>query len=151
MTPKQRADYGFARVRDAAYEAVMELWRRRSAEGMTQAQLADALGGDAGWLSRNLKGPGNWTLKTIGRLVDALDGEIELRVYGLEDQLPSRPNYHAYAEYEINTPTQISSFVRANAAPIVWKTTAVPIDLQAIGAVLPNENAPVQITIGSGR
>src|SRR5882672_11283893 len=82
MTPEQRADYGASRVRDAAYDAVMDLWRRRKSEGMTQTQLADALGGDAGWLSRNLRGPGNWTLRTVGRLVEALNGEVELKVHG---------------------------------------------------------------------
>jgi transcriptional regulator with XRE-family HTH domain len=105
MTPDERADYGFARVRDAAYDAVMDLWRRRKAEGMTQAQLADALGGDTGWLSRNLKGPGNWTLRTVGRLVEALNGEVELKVHGLEDPLPALPNYHAYVGYEPQTAT----------------------------------------------
>jgi transcriptional regulator with XRE-family HTH domain len=105
MTPNERADYGFARVRDAAYDAVMDLWRRRKAEGMTQAQLADALGGDTGWLSRNLKGPGNWTLRTVGRFVEALNGEVELKVHGLEDPLPVPPNYHAYVRYEHQTAT----------------------------------------------
>lgn len=105
MTSDQKADYGFARVRDAAYDAVMELWRRRKAEGMTQSQLADALGGDAGWLSRNLRGPGNWTLRTVGRFVEALNGEVELKVHGLEDPLPVPPNYHAYIGYEPQTVT----------------------------------------------
>jgi len=105
MTTDQRADYGFARVRDAAYDAVMELWRRRKAEGMTQSQLADALGGDAGWLSRNLRGPGNWTLKTVGRFVEALNGEVELKIHGLEDPLPVPQNYHAYIGYEPQTVT----------------------------------------------
>jgi transcriptional regulator with XRE-family HTH domain len=100
MAPDQKADYGFARVRDAAYDAVMELWRRRKAEGMTQAELAHAIGGDAGWLSRNLRGPGNWTLRTVGRLAEALNGEVEVKVHGLEDPLPVPPNYHAYVGYE---------------------------------------------------
>jgi transcriptional regulator with XRE-family HTH domain len=108
MTPSERADYGVARVRDAAYDAVMDLWRRRKAEGMTQTQLADALGGDTGWLSRNLRGPGNWTLKTVGRLVEALNGEVELKVHALQDPLPVPPNYHAYIGYE---PPQTATFL----------------------------------------
>jgi len=100
MNSDERSDYGFARVRDAAYDAVMDLWGRRKAEGMTQAQLADALGRDTGWLSRNLRGPGNWTLKTVGRFVEALNGEVELKVHGIEDPLPTPPNYHAYVGYE---------------------------------------------------
>jgi transcriptional regulator with XRE-family HTH domain len=117
MTPSQRADYGFSRVRDVAYDAVMDLWRRRKAEGMTQAQLADALGGDAGWLSRNLRGPGNWTLRTVGRFVEALNGEVELKVHGLEDPLPSPPNYHAYIGYEPEiTTTSSKSTILAKAS-----------------------------------
>ncbi|MGA2056877.1 MAG: helix-turn-helix transcriptional regulator [Bradyrhizobium sp.] len=100
MSANERDDYGFARVRDAAYDGVMDLWRRRKDQGMTQAQLADALGGDAGWLSRNLRGPGNWTLRTVGRFVQALNGEVEFKVHGLEDPLPVRSNYHAYVGYE---------------------------------------------------
>jgi transcriptional regulator with XRE-family HTH domain len=105
MTPDERADYGLSRVRDAAYDAVMDLWRRRKAAGMTQAQLADAMGGDTGWVSRNLRGPGNWTLRTVGRFVEALNGEVELKVHGLEDPLTVPPNYHAYVGYEPQTAT----------------------------------------------
>ncbi|WP_342728379.1 helix-turn-helix transcriptional regulator [Bradyrhizobium sp. B097] len=118
MTADQRGDYGFARVRDAAYDAVMELWRRRKAEGMTQAQLAEALGGDTGWLSRNLRGPGNWTLRTVGRFVEALNGEVELKVHGLEDPLPAPPNYHAYIGYEPHTATDL-------AATMSWPKAAI--------------------------
>jgi transcriptional regulator with XRE-family HTH domain len=109
-----RADYGFARVRDVAYDAVMDLWRRRKAEGMTQAQLADALGGDTGWLSRNLRGPGNWTLRTVGRFVEALNGEVELKIHGLEDPLPVPPNYHAYIGYE---PEIVTTSSKASMVP----------------------------------
>lgn len=118
MTADQRADYGFARVRDAAYDAVMDLWRRRKAEGMTQTELAEALGGDAGWLSRNLRGPGNWTLRTVGRFVEALNGEVELKVHGLEDPLPVLTNYHAYVGYEPEIPatTQVTSKVNLSDA-----------------------------------
>jgi transcriptional regulator with XRE-family HTH domain len=125
MTTAQRADYGFARVRDAAYDAVMDLWRRRKSEGMTQAQLAEALGGDTGWLSRNFRGPGNWTLKTVGRLVEALNGEVEIRVHALEDANPARPNYHAYVGYE---PPQI---VTRPGVPVLNEPTAPASKIQS--------------------
>jgi transcriptional regulator with XRE-family HTH domain len=121
MTPNERADYGFARVRDAAYDAVMELWGRRRAEGMTQVQLADALGGDAGWLSRNLRGPGNWTLRTVGRFVEALNGEIELKIHGMEDPLPAPPNYHAYVGYEPQAATVADAPVFGRQTPATPK------------------------------
>jgi transcriptional regulator with XRE-family HTH domain len=126
MTTSERADYGFARVRDAAYDGVMELWHRRKDQGMTQAQLAEALGGDAGWLSRNLRGPGNWTLRTIGRFVEALNGEVEFKVHGLEDPLSARPNYHAYVGYEPE--------ITATAGPAVKQR----------GCVTPSASGPVK-------
>ena len=71
-TPEQRyrREYGFARARDVAFDAVQMLWRRRRAEGMKQTDIANALGHDPAWVNRNLRGPGNWTLKTIGELVE---------------------------------------------------------------------------------
>lgn len=101
MTGEELATFGFARLRDLAFDAVQSLWRRRQAAGMTQAQLAQAIGKDTGWVSRNLRGPGNWTMKTIGAFVIGLNGEIEISVHALEDPLPIRSNYDAYCGYEI--------------------------------------------------
>ena len=95
LTPKERRDYGFARVRDAAFDAVCSLWARRQAE----ADLASAIDADAGWVSKNLRGPGNWTMRTFGAFVEALRGEAQISIRALEDPLP-RTNYHAYVEYE---------------------------------------------------
>jgi transcriptional regulator with XRE-family HTH domain len=100
MSPRDRADFGYARVRNAAYEAVQKLWRRRKENGLTQQALAESIGMDPARLSKYLNGPGNWTLRTFGELVEGLDGEAEIRVFGLEDQLSTRPNFHAYADYD---------------------------------------------------
>src|SRR5580693_642084 len=100
MSPRDRADFGYARVRNAAYEAVQKLWRRRKENGLTQQALAASIGMDPARLSKYLSGPGNWTLRTFGELVEGLDGEAEIKVFGLEDQLSTRPNFHAYADYE---------------------------------------------------
>ena len=62
-------DYGFVRLRDQAFDAVLTLWRKRKDAGVTQKELADAIGRDEGWVSRNLRAPGNWTLRTIGELI----------------------------------------------------------------------------------
>jgi hypothetical protein len=97
---RDAADYGFARARDIAFDAVHGLWRRRSAEGMKQVDIARAIGRDAAWVCRSLRGPGNWTLRTIGELVYGMNGELEIAVHGIEDPLPERPNFHAYAGYE---------------------------------------------------
>ncbi len=94
---RARMDYGFARARDLAFDAVSELWRKRQAAGMKQTDLAEKLGRDTGWLSKKLKGPGNWTLRTFGEMAEALDGEIEIRIHPLEEPAKERINYDAYA------------------------------------------------------
>ncbi|MEH2477545.1 transcriptional regulator with XRE-family HTH domain [Nitrobacteraceae bacterium AZCC 2146] len=134
LTPEQRADYGVARAKSIAFEAVLNLWRRRRDQGKTQAELAKSLGRDEGWLSKNLRGPGNWTMKTFGELVEALDGDIEIVVHGNEDTLSTTVNSHAYAGYEpqdrivltsrLFSPVPMST---GSAAPVVgassWMTT----------------------------
>jgi hypothetical protein len=92
-------DYGFARTRDIAFDAVMRLWDRRKAEGLTKAQLARNIGRDPAWVSRYLRGPGNWTLKTVGAFVVGLNGEVEINAHGLEDPIHPITNYDAYMEY----------------------------------------------------
>jgi hypothetical protein len=95
-----RGDYGFARARDLAFDAVTELWRKRRAAGTKQSDIAAILNRDPGWVSRQLSGPGNWTLRTFGELVEALDGEAEISVHPIEEAPADRTNYHAYLEYQ---------------------------------------------------
>ncbi len=97
-------DYGFARVRDIAFDAVQKLWRRRQSEGMKQTDLAVKLGRDTAWVSRKLSAPGNWTLRTLGEFAHALDGEAKIEIVGLEDQLNLRSNYDAYAAHKGQMP-----------------------------------------------
>jgi len=100
LTAEQRASFGVDRIKMLAFEAVHKLWARRKAEGRTQSQLAATLGRDEGWLSRNLRGPGNWTMKTFGEMIEALDGDVEIVVRGIEDPRVDRSNDHAYAGYD---------------------------------------------------
>lgn len=104
LNPHELEAYGFALVRDAAFDAVRELWHRRQAEGMTQKDLAERIGRDPAWVSRYLKGPGNWTLRTFGAFVIALRGEAEINVFGLEDQIIGTQNSDAYSGYEPSIP-----------------------------------------------
>jgi hypothetical protein len=85
LTPRELEAFGFARARDIAFSAVRSLWRRRRSEGMTQKDLAARIGRDPAWVSRKLQGPGNWTLRTIGAFVVALNGEMEISIHALED------------------------------------------------------------------
>ncbi len=109
---RDRADYGFARARDLAFDAVQSLWHRRRSQGMKQIDIARALDREPAWVNRSLRGPGNWTLRTFGELVEALDGEIDISVHALEDPLPMAPNYHAYAGYESTAYTDTQEKVR---------------------------------------
>ncbi len=96
---RDRADYGFARLRDQVFDAVTALWRRRKAEGLTQKELAARIGRDPAWVSRNLAAPGNWTLRTAGELIQALEGEAEINVAALEDRPETPANVDAYGRY----------------------------------------------------
>jgi len=94
---QSRRDYAFARARDLAFDAVVELWRRRQSAGLKQVDFAERLGRDTGWLSKKLSGPSNWTLRTFGEMVDALDGELEIRAVPLEEPPQPKRNFDAYA------------------------------------------------------
>ena len=115
LQPREVADYGFARARDIAFDAVSALWRKRRAEGMKQIQLAKSIGRDSGWVSRNLRGPGNWTLRTLGELVEGLDGELTITVYPLESAPSRRDNYSAYHDFNIASPSPTPKGVDAGA------------------------------------
>jgi hypothetical protein len=104
LEPRQLADFGFARARDLAFDAIHTLWRRRQAEGMKQTHIVDAIGRDPGWVSRTFRGPGNWTLRTLGELVEALNGELEIIVHAKEDVPERLVNYSAYEGYHPAAP-----------------------------------------------
>lgn len=118
LTPKERREYGFLRVRDAAFDAVSALWKRRQAEGMTQAQITSAIDADGGWVSKNLRGPGNWTMKTFGAFVEALNGDVQISIRAMEDPLPVLTNYHAYIGYEPEIPVTTQRAPDVRAAPL---------------------------------
>ena len=97
LKPRQRADYGFARVRDIAFDAIRLLWDRRRVAGMKQTDLANAIGRDPAWVSRSLRAPGNWTLRTIGELAEAMDGEVEIIIHANEDAVTHNANFDVAA------------------------------------------------------
>lgn len=99
MTPDERAEYGYMRAKTLAFEALRKFWDRRRATGWQQIDIARTLGKNPGWVSRTLRGPGNLTLRSIGELVEAMDGEIEISIHSIDDPLPSRPNYSAYDDF----------------------------------------------------
>ncbi|UGY23811.1 hypothetical protein HU675_0038670 [Bradyrhizobium septentrionale] len=101
MTPKDRARYGAAVAKDAAFDAVHELWRRRHAEGLTQREAANSIGADEGWFSKQFNGPRNWTMESFGALVQSLNGSVEIVVRAIEDVVKTNlTNYDAYDEMD---------------------------------------------------
>jgi transcriptional regulator with XRE-family HTH domain len=99
LSGRDLEEYGAERIRNDAFEQVRLLWERRKTEGWTQKQVAEAIGRDPGWVSRNLSAPGNWTVRTMGAFVQGLNGEIEIRIYAIEDPLETPTNYDAYEDY----------------------------------------------------
>jgi hypothetical protein len=99
LANRNLADYGVARFRDQVFDAVLALWRRRKSAGLTQREIAERIGRDPGWVSKTLSAPGNWTLRTAGELIQALQGEAEISVAALEDPIETPSNYDAYEGY----------------------------------------------------
>lgn len=95
FTPLERRNLGCARAQHAVFDAVMELWEVRQQQGLTQAEIAEFLGRDPGWVSRTLSGPGNWTLKTLGEFIEALNGLIEIKLLRREALHPG--NFNIYS------------------------------------------------------
>lgn len=118
---KDLENFGFARARDLAYDAVQDLWQRRKAEGWTQIKLANNLNRDTGWLSKKLQGPGNWTFRTFGALVQGLEGDLQIKVHAAEDPLPIPHNYHAYVEYGMEPDIDEASSVEDEAPSVEGK------------------------------
>ncbi|MFN3623680.1 MAG: hypothetical protein ACK4TP_06405 [Hyphomicrobium sp.] len=99
LNPSELADYGQARVRDLAFDAIRELWQLRQSQGMKQVELASKLGRDPAWVSRNLRGPRNWTFKTFGAFLVALEGDLEMVAHPMEESCVGNSNYHAYVDF----------------------------------------------------
>lgn len=79
------------------YDEVLSLARQRIGNGeIRKADIADLLGKSPSWVTRTLGGPANWTLQTFAELVEALDGEYEIKVLAGEDAR-SNDNYNVYA------------------------------------------------------
>ena len=108
------AGYGYARARDRAFAAVRDLWRVRKKAGLTQRELGERLGKQEGWVSRKLSGPSNWTLRTLGELSDALEGEVEINIVDLKAVDVKRSNFDAYA-CQGESPTTQRPFVSDDA------------------------------------
>lgn len=82
---EMRALVGAERARHVAYEAIIDLWLKRQAEGLRKKDIATALSKHPAWVTRALAGPANWQIETLGALVEALNGVMEISVTPVED------------------------------------------------------------------
>ena len=64
----------------AMRDFVGELLARMDAKEMSQAQLADALGTSAAYVSKVVRGDVNFTLETMTKLATAVGGKLEVRI-----------------------------------------------------------------------
>lgn len=87
------------RIRDAMFDAINELWRQRQSEGTMQKDIGEFLDKDPAWVSRVFSGPSNWTLKTCGDLIEALDGVVFIQAIAAEE-LKCKSNFNIYAEVD---------------------------------------------------
>lgn len=90
-------DYAFASVRNQIFDAVATLFERRSDQGLTQVELAEALDRHPAWVSRKLGGPSNWTLRTLAEFVEALNGHLVISAQPIEEA--QKHNYDFYNEF----------------------------------------------------
>ena len=123
LGPEDLAQYGAARAKDVAFLAVDELWRRRKNEGLKQVDIARAIGANPTWVSRSLSGPANWTLRTLGALVEALDGELEIKVHAIEDAPKTPTNFHAYDGYGLQNQVGIQPSTTSQKNDVVVLTS----------------------------
>ncbi len=100
LEKSELADYGLAQVRDAAFEAILNLWRFRQAQGWTQKRLTENIGRDKATVSKYFRGPANWTMRTLGELVQALEADIRIIVDPLEESNDDGKNFDAYDEFD---------------------------------------------------
>ncbi|MFT8613173.1 MAG: helix-turn-helix domain-containing protein [Gluconobacter oxydans] len=96
FSPQEVEQLGHELAKHAAHAAVRQLLELRLSEGMSQRAIAEKIGRDPGWLSKTLRGPANWTLKTVGSIVEAMDGKLVINAIPKEES--SRNNYDAYIE-----------------------------------------------------
>lgn len=81
VEPVSDTDKAYARMttRIQVATAIWTMWDRlRNERGVDQQWLADRMGKNKSWVSRLLKGPGNWTLDTAGDLLAAMEGRLTL-------------------------------------------------------------------------
>lgn len=130
----ERADYGTARVKDKAFEAIRRLWEKRRQQGLKLKDVAGRIDADPGWVSKHLRGPGNWTLRTFGALVEGLEGEAEIDVFPIEEPADDRTNFDAYSEFGTVPVMRLGSFPEGEFTTVALPVVSVSISYKKLGA-----------------
>lgn len=151
-----RGDYGYARVRDQAFDAVLSLWRKRKAQGMLRKEIAETLNTSESWVSKQFRGPSNWTLRTIGELIEAMDGELEITAFGKEEPASDLVNSDAYSGYDDDPPSKRIETKSGSDAVVFSLSVLMPKKIQIGNALLAeyvgqgNRNKHTLVNVYSG-
>lgn len=86
--------------------------------------MAAKIGKDPAWVSRNMRGPRNWTFKTFGALIEALDGEVEIEAFRKEAPAQAPSNHRAYDDYS-HKANETKPISRQATAAFVGKPTKI--------------------------
>ncbi|MGV8833272.1 MAG: hypothetical protein ACOH2N_14960 [Devosia sp.] len=113
-------DYAYARLKNVFFDEIRDLYEERKDNwNLTLDELAKRMEKNPktgrSWVSRELSGPGNWTLQTISKFIESLSGEIILKVVKREDIRSHNYDYYR-DELGIELPTSHSAGNRTQIA-----------------------------------
>jgi transcriptional regulator with XRE-family HTH domain len=90
------------RNRNRVYDVVIEAIEEAAAlDGITQSQIAEAMGRKRSQVSAWLSGPSNWTCDTTSDLLRSIEAEMEYRVVFDRDRISSNVQHPALAPPDI--------------------------------------------------
>lgn len=130
LTKEEIKQLNVARVRDALFDGVYALWQQRKREGLTQSTLAAELGRDRAWVSRTLRGPANWTVRSVAELLAALDGKLEVAV--IPRERPAADNYDHYSA--VFDATKLTAVGAVGLQPLPLAHTGEPLARHALSS-----------------
>ena len=129
--------YFRARLKNNIFHELLGCFYEQAKAGrLNKKFIADVLGKDAGWVSRQFAGPRNLELDTLSDLLLAMDSELEVKAVRIEKQ-HSLPREHLWdVASTISEPKGVRVQMRSVSAndqePIDW--AVVPKDAELLRA-----------------
>jgi hypothetical protein len=91
--------YFRARLKNNIFHELLECFYAQSKSGkMNKKSIADVLGKDAGWVSRQFAGPRNLELETLSDLLLAMDSELEVKAVPIRKSQHDTAGAHLWSE-----------------------------------------------------